>query len=655
MLKLETQVLVIGSGFGGAVAASRLLDQGYQVTMLERGPWRNTVPAASMNVRQVAELPRKNWWQLFSKSFYSLSDWRLPWHRGLGFNRKTGAFELINQPKLFSVCTSQVGGGSLVWGGVIDRPIKDDYWDNRAEGVSEAAMAPHYECIARELGASVLGDLPEVPDNLARTWSGVEELDFSVQHQFSGTHRLPGRPQNTDLAWGIERRDSSFQAHMSLGCLDGSKASTDAIYVGPALARGMTLLSTCEAMRISRAESGKVGYRVEARRTDTGETLLIHCEKLLLGAGTYNTVRLLFEAQSRGALETMPALGRGISGNGDEASLIWNVHEPGRNTPRRGLASAFRLRHGRQDLQHAFIEMDLPDTRMPLLRGVVRKLNNSLLLACMGIDRSDGRAHWRKKRLHLDFDPALSESNIDGEQEHRELGRLLGFKVLFSPKRLTLHMSGGACVGRSRTEGVIDGKGEVWGNEGLYVVDAAAIPEAPGNPPSLNIAAWAAHVASSMGVATSAAPAAEKGAVLTPQSPQRLATLFPTLHKPLGPEAGEGALSKGPWRARCIQHTPWYAPWRRPHKREFNFRVDGCFSGLKELMPRGEPDFSFLRANAWDGSGLVWEWRGRIQSKNVEIQLRSLDNGERYLGPVHVEEKFVGWYEMTPTEEQLTD
>jgi hypothetical protein len=83
--------------------------------------------------------------------------------------------------------------------------------------------------------------------------------------------------------------------------------------------------------------------------------------------------------------------------------------------------------------------------------------------------------------------------------------------------------------------------------------------------------------------------------------------------------------------------------------------VDGCLTGLKELMPRGEPDFRFLRANAWDGSGLVWEWRGRIQSKNVEIQLRSLDNGERYLGPVHIGEKFVGWYEMTPTEEQLTD
>ena len=74
MIELEAQALVIGSGFGGAVAASRLVDRGYRVIMLERGPWRNTLPVASMNVRQSAELPRKNWWQLFRNGLSSVSD-----------------------------------------------------------------------------------------------------------------------------------------------------------------------------------------------------------------------------------------------------------------------------------------------------------------------------------------------------------------------------------------------------------------------------------------------------------------------------------------------------------------------------------------------------------------------------------------------------
>ncbi|MGI9265480.1 MAG: NAD(P)-binding protein, partial [Gammaproteobacteria bacterium] len=46
---LETDVLVIGSGFGGSVAAARLVDAGRDVVMLERGPWRDTLPVASMN------------------------------------------------------------------------------------------------------------------------------------------------------------------------------------------------------------------------------------------------------------------------------------------------------------------------------------------------------------------------------------------------------------------------------------------------------------------------------------------------------------------------------------------------------------------------------------------------------------------------------
>ena len=84
MIELETQALVIGSGFGGAVAASRLVERGYQVTMLERGPWRNTLPVASMNVRQTSELPIKSWWQLIRNGLSSVNDWRFTGKRGIG-------------------------------------------------------------------------------------------------------------------------------------------------------------------------------------------------------------------------------------------------------------------------------------------------------------------------------------------------------------------------------------------------------------------------------------------------------------------------------------------------------------------------------------------------------------------------------------------
>jgi cholesterol oxidase len=655
MIELETQALVIGSGFGGAVAASRLVERGYRVTMLERGPWRNTLPVASMNVRQTEELPIKGWWHLIRNGVSSVNDWRFTGKRGIGLTRKAGTFEVNNQPNVFSVCTSQVGGGSLVWAGAVARPYREDYWENRAEGVSEAILAPHFERVYQELGSSVTGEAPEIPDNWAHTWSAVEELDFSSNDTLPIAHRLPGRKENRVPGWGIVRKDSTFRDHLSLGCLDGSKASTDSIYIGPALAKGMTLLASCEAMSISRSDTKDGGYRVVARRTDTGETFLINCEKLILGAGTFNTLRLLFEAQARGALEPMPALGQGISGNGDEMSLMWNVRKSGQNEPRRGLACTFHLRDGRQDLEHAFIEMDLPDYRWPIFTAIARALQNSLVLVSMGIDASNGRAQWKKDRLEIDFDPSQSDANLDGERENRTVASLLGFKALFSPKRITVHPSGGARVGKSAQEGVVNGCGEVWGNRGLHVVDAAAIPEAPGTPPSLNIAAWASHVGACMDDAPNAADAVEAAPIVTsplePLHPNRLSLLFSLMPKPVVIGVGENVPPTGVWRVRCVQKFSWFTPWRRPRSRDFNFESKECLPKLVTLTPQGEPDFKFALANAWDGSGLAWQWRGRIDSRHVEVQMRSLGNGDSYLGPVHVDGKFFGWYEMTSSRE----
>ena len=62
-------------------------------------------------------------------------------------------------------------------------------------------------------------------------------------------------------------------------------------------------------------------------------------------------------------------------------------------------------------------------------------------------------------------------------------------------KPLTVHPMGGACLGPNAERGVVNHCGEVYGNPGLFVADAAALPPAPGGPPALAIAAWAHHVA----------------------------------------------------------------------------------------------------------------------------------------------------------------
>jgi cholesterol oxidase len=55
----------------------------------------------------------------------------------------------------------------------------------------------------------------------------------------------------------------------------------------------------------------------------------------------------------------------------------------------------------------------------------------------------------------------------------------------------TAHILGGACMGASASEGVIDAQHRVFGYDGLYVIDGSAVSANPGVNPSLTITALA--------------------------------------------------------------------------------------------------------------------------------------------------------------------
>ena len=55
----------------------------------------------------------------------------------------------------------------------------------------------------------------------------------------------------------------------------------------------------------------------------------------------------------------------------------------------------------------------------------------------------------------------------------------------------TAHILGGACMGSSTEDGVIDKDHKVFGYEGLYVIDGAAVSANPGVNPALTITALA--------------------------------------------------------------------------------------------------------------------------------------------------------------------
>jgi choline dehydrogenase-like flavoprotein len=91
---------------------------------------------------------------------------------------------------------------------------------------------------------------------------------------------------------------------------------------------------------------------------------------------------------------------------------------------------------------------------------------------------------------------ALERSKTEDERGPQAAGETdSGLKTWAIAKPITIHPWGGACLGAGPDRGVVDHRGEVYGNPGLFVADGAALPAAPGTPPSLAIAAWAHDVA----------------------------------------------------------------------------------------------------------------------------------------------------------------
>ena len=154
-------IVVIGSGFGGSISGARLAEAGFAVTLLERGPWRDTVPVRSMGITKRSALPRG--WQIPTRLLRAVGSNWMPGSR-LKLN-KHGLFELFFAKGVTVACSSGVGGGSHVYSAVNVRPLAERYWEGHHTAISDAVMSPHYDAVLERMG-STTG---------LRSWAGTLE------------------------------------------------------------------------------------------------------------------------------------------------------------------------------------------------------------------------------------------------------------------------------------------------------------------------------------------------------------------------------------------------------------------------------------------------------------------------------------------------
>jgi cholesterol oxidase len=492
------EVLIIGSGFGGSIAAARLAEAGVDVTLLERGPWRDTLPVQSMGIPNRIRYP--SGLQLFSRGIKRINGSLLP--RGGMTLSRYGLFESFSAGDVSALCSSGVGGGSHVYTALNERPRVENYWDGHHPEVSSDALEPHYERVIAEMGGRSPRLEDAIPNLTAQRYREADWLQggealVSPAHavQFPET---PGTSREIDWGEGIRRREADWKDGGLLGSRFGTKTTLDFAYLAPAMRRGLRVLDLHEAVSVHLCrQTHTARYCVQTRNLYTGRIEPFYAEHVMLAAGTMNTLRLLLVSrdEARG-LDGLPALGRRFGTNGD--CVAWWALDDEEADFSRGLPchGPIALRDDQQPGDPLMIAVGLVGIDgMPMPNALRRKLRRGVMLIAMGADRADGRAMLRSGRLRVRYDRDASPVYERAQALFRRIAELSGRPVRTRHRPFTVHPLGGAALGSSESAGVIDGRGEVYGFPGLYVVDAAALPASPGAPPSMSIAAWSSWVA----------------------------------------------------------------------------------------------------------------------------------------------------------------
>ncbi len=489
------RAIVIGSGFGGSVSASRLTETGFAVTLLERGPWRDTVPVKFAGIEGRKPLPRNGGMLSVLRSV------NLPFgpKRGLTLN-KNGFLEIFVTPKVKVICTSNVGGGSHIWAAVIeDSPT--GFWDDRAEGLSDVVMREHYRLARTELAAGYPKDSACIPNAVEHAWQGKSfftgiEAEEKPQMGFL----FPGGKSN-ELHKdnnGIMRSEIDYQQPNGMfGSPSGAKSTVDALYLLPALKQGLIIKDRHQVSDILRIDDA---YQVTAKDLKSGRNVSFEADIVILAAGTMNTMRLLMASQEKGQLKPMPALGRGFGINGDCIG-DWRVDDtPARDscpgTPAHG---RIKIKGHEEGMYLLLVGGEPPPVPGFMADNVRKKTGAAYQVVAMAQDNAKGHVSYDGGRLNINYEHDSDPVYQAIFAAYRSLEQQSGWKLRFDARSVfTAHPMGGARISDNPKQGVINGFGEVHDHPGLYVADASAFPQPLGLPPSLSIAAWASHVSTNI-------------------------------------------------------------------------------------------------------------------------------------------------------------
>jgi cholesterol oxidase len=509
MADRDYDVVVIGSGFGGSVAALRAAEKGYRVAVVEAGRrfTNDTLPETSWDLRSFLWAPALGW---------------------MGIQRITPLTDVV------ALGGAGVGGGSLIYANTLYTPLDDFFGDPQWAAITDwkAELSPYYDQASRMLG--VVENPTETPADVEMR-AVAEELGVGHTYHHTPVGVYFGEPGTTvaDPFFGGAgpRRTGCIQCgNCMIGCRFNAKNRLDLNYLHLAEGLGATIHPETTATVIRPLAAG--GYAVETRHTTRRKQRhTFTADQVVLAAGTLGTQKLLHRMRDERVLP-------GISGRLGELTRTNSESILGARSRRKdadystgvAITSSFHpdaqthiepVRYGKGSNAMGLLQSVLTDggpggprwrkalreirrnprdvAKLLWLRGwseqtiivlVMQSLDNSLTLS-----RKKGRFRDRlvSRQGHGEPNPSWIPAGNDVARRLAErIDGIAGGSVgELANIPMTAHIIGGCPIGTTAADGVIDPWQRLFGYDGLHVLDGAAVTANLGVNPSLTITAQA--------------------------------------------------------------------------------------------------------------------------------------------------------------------